>query len=82
MFAVAIVISVVMSTSCVNPLAMRLFFDLQQPLPHMGDDLEHAARLFEASLDCLSKGLRVTEHSAHLEPALQGSERLAKVVKL
>ena len=43
---------------------------------------EHAARLFESSLDCFLKGLRVPEHSAHLEPALQRSERLAKVVKL
>jgi hypothetical protein len=61
---------------------MRLFFNLQQPLPHLGDDVKHAARLFEASIDCFFKSLRVSEHLAHLEPALQGSERLAKVVKL
>jgi hypothetical protein len=59
---------------------MRFFFDLQQPLPHMGDDVEYAARIFESSLDCFLKGLWVAEHSADLEPTLQGGERLAKVV--
>ncbi len=64
------------------PLGVRLCFHLQQPLPHVGDDVEHAPRLFEPSLDCFLKGLRVPEHRRQLQPALQSGERLAKVVKL